>query len=141
MSTVPSIWQRFLLASLSFVFVFGLGYAADLLTVRHPSWMFLDDLILGIIAALIVFRYERERSRFLSEKVRVIREMNAFVRNELQLLYVSLTSSEKARVHAVERGVERIDWALRELLPGDRKSGVSAATQSDELQTKAARSV
>ena len=65
-----------------------------------------------------MFRYERERSRFLAEKLRVIREMNAFVRNELQILYASQEHPDKTRVNTIERSVERIDWALRELLHG-----------------------
>ena len=65
-----------------------------------------------------MFRYERERSRFLAEKLRVIREMNAFVRNELQILSASQEHPDKTRVNTIERSVERIDWALRELLPG-----------------------
>jgi hypothetical protein len=65
-----------------------------------------------------VFLYEKERGRILSERLRVIRDMNAFVRNELQVLYACLDHPEKARVPTIERSVERIDWALRELLPG-----------------------
>lgn len=72
-------------------------------------------------AAVLVFRYERERSRFLSEKLRVIRDMNSFIRNELQILYTCLETQEKTRVSTIERSVERIDWALRELLPGAQK--------------------
>lgn len=82
--------------------------------------MIADDLILAIVAAIVVYRYEKERGRLLSERLRVIREMNAFVRNELQILYASLEGSDKTRAQALERGVERIDWALRELLPGGR---------------------
>jgi hypothetical protein len=58
-----------------------------------------------------------ERSRFFAEKLRVIREMN-FVRNELQILYASQEHPHNTRVNTIERGVERIDSALRELLPG-----------------------
>ena len=47
----------------------------------------------------------------------MIREMN-FVRNELQILYASQEHPHNTRVNTIERGVERIDWALRELLPG-----------------------
>ena len=65
-----------------------------------------------------MYTYERQRSRLLSEKLRVIRDMNAFIRNELQVLYATLNAPEKSRIPAVERSVERIDWALRELLPG-----------------------
>jgi len=118
MSTAPSTRQRLLHAVLAFSVVVIVGYGSDILLPRHPAWMITDDLILGIAAAIVVFRYETERSRFLSEKLRVIRDMNSFVRNELQVLYACLDHPEKTRVPTIERSVERIDWALRELLPG-----------------------
>ena len=71
-------------------------------------------LLLGVV----VFQYERERTRFLSEKLRVIREVNAFVRNELQILNASVEHLDRPRVSTIESSVARIDWALRELLPG-----------------------
>ena len=118
MSDVPNARQRLLIASVTFFTVLILGYGADAVLVRHPSWIFIDDLILAILAALVVYQYERERSRLLAEKLRVIREMNAYVRNELQILYASLEHLDPGRVRTMEHSVERIDWALRELLPG-----------------------
>jgi hypothetical protein len=118
MTSIPSLRQNLLLAALAFGAVFIVGFCADLVLVRYPRWMLLDDLILSLAAAIIVFRYERERSRFLSEKVRVIREMNAFVRNELQILYATALHPENKRIATLERSLDRIDWALRELLPG-----------------------
>lgn len=118
MSTAPSARQRFFLAALAFVLVLILGYSSDVLLKSHPDWMIADDLMLAIAVSVVVFLYEKERGRILSERLRVIRDMNAFVRNELQLLYACLDNPEKARVPTIERSVERIDWALRELLPG-----------------------
>jgi ABC-type amino acid transport system permease subunit len=138
MSTVPSARQRLFLAALAFLFVLIVSFVTDLVGVRYPSWMIVDDLTLAVVAALVVYRYERERSRFFSERLRVIREMNAFVRNELQILYASLAGSEKARIQAVERGVERIDWALRELLPGGRPSPISTVEEISSRSEKSA---
>ena len=118
MSTVPSARHRVILAGLTFVLVLIVGYGADVVLTQHPGWIFIDDVILALAAALVVFLYERERSRILSERLRVIRDMNSFVRNELQILYACLDGQEQAHVSTAERSVERIDWALRELLPG-----------------------
>ena len=118
MKTMPSVRQNLRTASLAFVIVLLVGYGADLFLFRHPAWMLIDDLVLALGAGIVVFHYERERTRFLSEKLRVIREMNAFVRNELQILNASAEHSDRTRVSTIERSVERIDWALRELLPG-----------------------
>ena len=132
MSTVPSTRQHLFLAGLAFSLVLIVGYGADFVVLRHPEWMIADALILAVAVAIVVYRYERERSRFLSEKLRVIRDMNAFVRNELQILYASLEHAEKARVPAMERSVERIDWALRELLPGGTAPAPSSVEQISE---------
>jgi hypothetical protein len=116
--TIPSLRQNLWTASFAFIIVLLVGYGADLFLFRHPAWMLIDDVILAFAAGIVVFQYERERSRFLSEKLRVIREMNAFVRNELQILNASVEHLDRARVSTIESSVGRIDWALRELLPG-----------------------
>ncbi len=121
MPTIPSVRQQAVLAFLTFLLFLILGFGADILVLRHPQYMVADDLILALLAALLVYRYERERSRALSEKLSVIRDMNAFVRNELQILYACLENPQKDRVPTIERSVERIDWALRELLPGSHR--------------------
>lgn len=118
MAYVPNARHRLLIASVTFFAVLVLAYGADIVLMRHPTWMYVDDVILAVLAALVVYQYERERSRMLAEKLRVIREMNAYVRNELQILYASLEHLDKGSVRSIEHSVERIDWALRELLPG-----------------------
>jgi len=118
MSSDPNARHRLLVASITFFAVLLFGYGADVVLVRHPTWIFIDDVILAVLAALVVYQYERERSRLLAEKLRVIREMNAYVRNELQILYASLEHLDASRVRTIEHSVAHIDWALRELLPG-----------------------
>ena len=118
MRTLPCTRQCFFLSGLAFLVVLIVAFTADAVLLRHPQWMFVDDVLLAVAAALVVFRYESQRSRALAEKLRVIRDMNAFVRNELQILYASMDRPANTRVPAIERSVERIDWALRELLPG-----------------------
>lgn len=140
MSTAPSVRYRILLSGCAFFLVLIVGYGSDLVLTRHPAWMIADDLIVGIAAALVVFHYEKERSRFFSEKLRVIRDMNAFVRNELQILYASLERPEQTRVTAIERGVERIDWALRELLPGGLTAETSSVESRDLSEDRVKRS-
>jgi hypothetical protein len=45
---------------------------------------------MAFAAAVVVFLHDRERSRLPCEKLRVIRDMNSFVRNELQVLYACI---------------------------------------------------
>ena len=97
---IPSLRNRILLAGLAFSLVLIVGYGADLLLVQHPTWMFADDLIIALGAAAVVFYYEREQSRILSERLRIIRDMNSFVRNELQILYACLENPGKSRAYS-----------------------------------------
>ena len=142
MSVQPSLRQSFFLAGLAFVLFLVFGYFSDLILLRHRAWLVADDLILALAAATVVFLYERERSRILSDRLRVIRDMNSFVRNELQILYSCLGDVEKTRVSTIERSVERIDWALRELLPGTQvltdHSGENAVECSKERVERSA---
>lgn len=115
---IPSLRNRILLAGLAFSLVLIVGYGADLLLVQHPTWMFADDLIIALGAAAVVFYYEREQSRILSERLRIIRDMNSFVRNELQILYACLENPGEPNDTfdaALDRGDARF---LGELLPG-----------------------
>jgi len=118
MTTIPSVRQRLLLAFFTFLMVLVVSSASDIILIRRPSWIVVDDLLMALFPALLVYRYEKERSIFLEEKLRVIRDMNAFVRNELQVLYASIEHPKEQSMQTIERSVERIDWALRELLPG-----------------------
>jgi len=140
MSTVPSFRHSFFLAGLTFFGFLIFGYFSDLIVVRHASWIIGDDLIMAGAAGVVVFLYERERSRFLSEKLRVIRDMNSFVRNELQVLYACLDNPEKTRVSAAERSVERIDWALREMLPGGHSLADTRPDESEHSRDRMRRS-
>ena len=76
----------------------------------------LDDFCGGIVAGLLVYRYERGRSKYLNERLKTIELMNHHVRNALQ------TIIDSAYVHGhldeVQSSVDRIAWALREILPG-----------------------
>ena len=140
MRTLPCTRQCFLLAGIAFAIVLVVAFAADLLLLRYPEWMIGDSLVLALGAAVIVFRYENQRSRALAEKLRVIRDMNAFVRNELQVLYASMDRPASARVPAIERSVERIDWALRELLPGREVPGGEEQRTADQTHESVKRS-
>ncbi len=134
MRPLPYTRQCFILAGLAFSIVVLVAFAADLVVLRHPDWMIADSLLIALGVALLVFRYESQRGRALAEKLRVIRDMNAFIRNELQVLYASMDRPKSARVPAIERSVERIDWALRELLPGGEIPAVDKKSEEGAEQ-------
>jgi hypothetical protein len=82
----------------------------------------LDDIIIGILAAIVVFAYEQRRHRAILNKVRVIAAMNHHVRNALQAIsYAPYTEQEK-QIHLISESVQRIQWALREILPAEESA-------------------
>lgn len=140
MRTISSRRHSLFLAASAFVLFLVFGYVSDLIVLRHSGWVIADGLIMATAAGLVVLFYERERGRLLSEKLRVIRDMNSFVRNELQILYASTEHLEKTRVSAIEHSVARIDWALRELLPGHHPSPAAVVKNIGESKDNAERS-
>jgi hypothetical protein len=84
------------------------------------SQRIVDDILGGVIAGFLVFAYARSRFRFLSERLNMIGLMNHHVRNALQVIrdVRQLELKDPTLTAVVEDAVNRIDWALREVLPG-----------------------
>lgn len=82
----------------------------------------LSNGLTGIAAGLLYFqitRIERERRARTQERLRTIADMNHHIRNALQVIaYANLTSDKEQSVELMRSSVERIEWALREVLPG-----------------------
>ena len=80
----------------------------------------LDDLLIGIAAGLLVLAYERHRHSAMLRQMRVIAEMNHHVRNALQpILYSPYLKEQAEQIRIVQEGIDRIQWALKEVLPGE----------------------
>lgn len=95
---------------------------ADELSLRYGlgEWQrVVDDFCGAIIAGLLVYRHEYSRSKYLSEKLKTIELMNHHVRNALQVIVDSVyLHGHTKQLHEIENSVKRINWALREILPG-----------------------
>jgi hypothetical protein len=93
----------------------------------------IDDLLIGILAGFLVFLYELHQHRAMLRQMRVIAEMNHHVRNALQpILYSPYVSEQAEQVRIIQESTQRIQWALREVLPGEAEdmpphNGTSAA--------------
>lgn len=85
-------------------------------------------LILGTLAAKLLHGAYRARQHALA-RLQIIAEVNHHVRNALEVISLSayITRDEEAICRIME-GVNRIDWALREILP--RESFPLAAGES-----------
>jgi hypothetical protein len=143
---VPSLLRR---VGFSFLLGFSLFVLGALLQgVLHRRSitgisLYLDDLALGLVAGLVVFAYEQRRSKEIRQKLAVISAMNHHVRNALQAIsYVPYTEQAK-QILLIQQSVNRIQWALQEILPGDlppkERLAVTAAAAED-LQDREAES-
>jgi len=112
------------------VYSFGLGCGIFLLgvTLRTllDSWgvsgvtAVVDDLLIGVLSGFLVFAYERHQHKLILEKMRVISEMNHHVRNALQpIMYSPYLKEQTEQIRIIQEGTRRIEWALREVLPGE----------------------
>lgn len=121
------LWKACLLCAL----ISGLLFAVDQISIRYGldgSWRIADDLLGGMVAGSLFYLYERHRMRWLIERLRVIDLMNHHIRNALQPLMFVASQSEEEAMKLVEESVQHIDWALREVLPGnsEERFGVHA---------------
>jgi len=83
------------------------------------SQRILDGSCGGVIAGLLIYRIERNRTKYLNEKLKTIELMNHHVRNALQVIVDSAYLHGHAQqLDVIQQSVKRIDWALREILPG-----------------------
>jgi hypothetical protein len=74
-------------------------------------------LVVSLLTAKLV-QITSERHRLTVARMQVIAEMNHHIRNALSPLSLSLDDHENQQLkHVISDAVERIDWALREILP------------------------
>jgi hypothetical protein len=77
-----------------------------------------DDFLIGVLAGLLVFAYERHQHKAVLERMRMIAAMNHHVRNALQpIIYSPFLKEQTEQVRIVQEGTRRIEWALKEVLP------------------------
>jgi hypothetical protein len=101
----------------------------------HGDETFLDDALAGIFAALTVFLLQRHRDlqqelRRQRQSAALIDQLNHHIRNALQVIVyrTELGIQNNAEVGDIRNAVNRIDWALREILQnGDQRAGVETA--------------
>jgi hypothetical protein len=119
---IPTLLRRMVVSTLLGMSIAFIGIVLEALVEDHAILALesLDNIATGIMAALLVFAYEQKHYRVLLEKIRVIAAMNHHVRNALQVIISCRVFSEQDKqVKAIGEAVGRIEWALREVLPGE----------------------
>lgn len=97
------------------------GSAVEAVFYHHSFATFeaADDVVIGLFAALVVFWYEQRQYRNTLNKIRVIAAMNHHIRNALQAITYAPYADQKRQIALIAESVNRIQWALREILPGE----------------------
>jgi len=77
----------------------------------------LSALIVSLLTAKVVHT-SQQRHRLMMARMQVIAEMNHHIRNALSPVSLSVGATENQQLNRViSEAVDRIDWALREILP------------------------
>src|SRR3954466_13795682 len=122
-----SLWQSWMgtvvLAGIFAALIFIISSGADLLMLRnHEPARFtieISDAIASGVIGLLTFhllRMQQQRREILRKRVEIISEMNHHVRNGLQVISYTAHGSDQREIEAIQESVNRIQWALRELL-------------------------
>jgi len=114
-----------ILLALIFTFlIFIVSSAADLLMLKEHETaritIELSDGVSSFAIGLLSFklvRMQQDRRAKLRKRVEVIADMNHHVRNALQVISLSTQGRDKEEITAIRESMNRIQWALRELLP------------------------
>jgi hypothetical protein len=140
--TFGSHWHvpvRSVLIALGF---FLLGGLSDFWLREHTAgWSvtLMHDALIGVGAGLLVLLYERRQRQNLLRKLEVIRLMNHHVRNSLQVISFAASDPKREELATELRdAVGRIEWALREVLPGQREDieNLMFLSQAQDLLTE-----
>lgn len=117
---VPSLGRRIGISVCLGVIIAVIGSTLEAMLDKHAIIAFesLDDIVIGILAALLVFYYEQRRYRTMMDKIRMIAAMNHHVRNALQTISYAPYTEQAKQIELIQQSVNRIQWALREVLPG-----------------------
>ena len=104
--------------------IFLVSSAADLLMLKEHETpritIELSDAVSSLAIGLLSYRLIRlhqQRREQLRQKVEIIADMNHHVRNALQVISLTSHGKDKQEISAIRESVNRIQWALRELLP------------------------
>ena len=121
---IPSLLRRVLTSILLGLFIAALGSAVEAI-IEHQALIgfgSIDDIVIGITAGLVVFAYEQRRHKAILNKLRVIAAMNHHVRNALQTISYSPYTRQEEQMRLIGDSVNRIQWALREILPAEESA-------------------
>ena len=126
---LPSFTRRIGISLTIGLIIALIGGAVEVAIGKHAllSLESIDDVIIGVLTAAVIFVYEQHRYRVIMDKIATISAMNHHVRNALQTISYSPYTEQEKQIKMIAESVSRIEWALREVLPGDASISSSVA--------------
>ncbi|HEY2495934.1 MAG TPA: hypothetical protein VGK24_02595 [Candidatus Angelobacter sp.] len=104
--------------------------------------MILSNVLTGLFAGVLVFQLAREEKAsrdLVRERMKTIGELNHHIRNALQVIKFlggqQRSGLDALQLQLINDSVERIEWALREVLPRYPINGHNTGRE-DEEQSK-----
>ena len=103
------------------------GFAFDRILLREgvprPDLLAVSNSLTGMVAGAFFWqamRRDRDRRQFVRERLHTISEMNHHIRNALQVIsFYSYREQDEKTLDMLRKAVNRIQWALKEVLPGE----------------------
>jgi hypothetical protein len=118
-----------LMAVLVALVVSVLGYVLDILLdlegVSSDYMLLLTNTVTGIVAGGLFYqmaKHSKSEREMMRARITTIAEMNHHIRNALQVIKILVAYPPDAvqrsrQVKLINESVERVEWALREVLP------------------------
>ena len=137
---IPSLSRRIGISVGLGLLIAAIGALIEALVENHSiiSWQSVDDLAIGVLAGLVVYFYEQHRYKTVLEKIRVIGEMNHHVRNALQAISWAPYTEQEKQIKLIRDAVNRIEWALSEILPGESSKKPNGSVRDATAETRTA---
>ena len=122
--------SKTLLLTFAIIIIVGAaGIFFDRLLIREGvsrlDLMIASNALTGCVAGIVllqIIRRERERRALIRERLQIVSEMNHHIRNALQVIsFIVSREKDQETVEMVRSSVDRIQWALKEVLPGGQE--------------------
>jgi hypothetical protein len=120
-------WQRLAVISILFgLFVFCSSLALDYLLLVHRdsplATVEVSDALAALLAGVLFYKIldaGRRRRKLILQRLETIDQMNHHIRNALQVISFTVHANQEhaKEVSNIDRAVNRIQWALSEVLP------------------------
>lgn len=123
------------------VLVWMVGFSFDRLLARdgitRTEILLTSNGLTAVVAAFLFYSLtynERVRRDLVRERLRTIADMNHHIRNALQVITYASAARQADSVEMIRDSVERIEWALREVLPGHATAQPEPESQQQPQQ-------